>query len=157
MNLWVLKVFCMAPPPPQGRERGSPLLEKGKPAARRGRKATGQAASLTAGLPKEGWPTPPRTLVVSPEGRDHTCFGQRERPSISYRSAFSWAESSSEPPRLVRGSSMPPGLLPRRIPTEALSRIWRPIASTTDPLNRVRERRFLRLHPRRRTPRPIKR
>src|SRR2546422_8474919 len=92
--------------------RRKPPLDKGKPAARRGRKATGQAASLTAGLPKEGWPTPPRTLVVSPEGRDHTCFGQRERPSIS---AFSWAESSSEPPQLVRGSSMPPGLLPRRI------------------------------------------
>ena len=156
MNVLDLNDFCIGTPPAQRMEQGRPLLDKGKPAARRGRKATGQAASLTAGLPKEGWPTPPRTLVVSPEGRDHTCFGQRERPSISYNSAFSWAESSSEPPRLVRGSSMPPGLLPRRIPTEALSRIWRPIASTTDPLNPVRARRFLRLHPRRRTPRPIK-
>src|SRR5438094_2800143 len=31
-----------------------PFPDKGKPAARRGRKATGQAASLTAGLPKKG-------------------------------------------------------------------------------------------------------
>src|SRR5207249_10414424 len=35
--------------------RSSDLFpDKGKPAARRGRKATGQAASLTAGLPKKG-------------------------------------------------------------------------------------------------------
>src|SRR2546429_5889643 len=32
-----------------------PLLDKGKPAVRRGRKTTGQAESLTAELPKEGW------------------------------------------------------------------------------------------------------
>src|SRR2546427_11855828 len=33
---------------------GKPPLDKGNPAARRGRKATGQVTNLTAGLPKEG-------------------------------------------------------------------------------------------------------
>jgi hypothetical protein len=33
---------------------GTSLPDKGKPVVRRGRKATGQAVSLIAGLPKEG-------------------------------------------------------------------------------------------------------
>src|SRR5216683_106491 len=34
--------------------RGRPLPDKGKPVARRGRKAMGQATGLIAGLPKRG-------------------------------------------------------------------------------------------------------
>src|SRR5881392_2314938 len=54
MNVLDLNDFCIGTPPAQRMEQGRPLLDKGKPAERRGRKATGQAASLTAGLPKKG-------------------------------------------------------------------------------------------------------
>src|SRR6266849_2603224 len=40
---------------------GRPLLDKGKPAVRRGRKATGQAAILTAGLPR-------RAVLIASKG-----------------------------------------------------------------------------------------
>ena len=52
----------------------TPSSYKGKPAARRGRKATGQAPSLIAGLPKEGWQSPPGSMVVSPNGGDDHAF-----------------------------------------------------------------------------------
>jgi len=42
--------------------RRRPLPDKGKPAARRGRKAEGQAKRLTARLPKEGRQEAPREL-----------------------------------------------------------------------------------------------
>src|SRR5216684_831358 len=58
---------------------GRPLLVKGKPAARRGRKTTGQAPGLIAGLPKEGWQSPPGSMVVSPNGGDDHVFENASR------------------------------------------------------------------------------
>jgi len=77
---------------------GRPLLDKGKPAVRRGRKATGQAESLTAGLPKEGWWSPRGNTVVFLKG-DH----EHSRRCLS--SAASRTQS--------RGRGTPPGHRPR--------------------------------------------
>jgi hypothetical protein len=51
------------------------LLDKGKPAARQGRKVTGQASSLTAGLPKKDVPVAPRSMVGLPARRP-PCMGR---------------------------------------------------------------------------------
>ena len=56
-----------------------PLPDKGKPVARRGRKATGQAMGLRAGLPKEGRPRTPREHGGLPQRGD--CHVSRSRPS----------------------------------------------------------------------------
>jgi hypothetical protein len=45
------------------------LLDKGKPAARQGRKVAGQASSLTAGLPRKDVPVAPREHVGLPPRR----------------------------------------------------------------------------------------
>src|SRR3989441_13266428 len=76
---------------------GRPLLDKGKPAVRRGRKATGQAESLTAGLPKEGWWSPRGNTVVFLKG-DHE-HSRRRLSSVASR-----AQS--------RGRWTPPGRRP---------------------------------------------
>jgi len=53
-----------------------PLPEKGKPAARRGRKAADQAMGLTARLPKEGRHKTPRERGGLPQWRESPCSGK---------------------------------------------------------------------------------
>src|SRR5512145_1859829 len=60
----------------RGPSREDLLLDKGKPAARQGRKVTDQAAGLMAGLPKEGCAVAPGTSWVSPQG-DHDAWDER--------------------------------------------------------------------------------
>src|SRR5688500_12092672 len=62
-----------APPVPQE----DPLLNKGKPAAKRGRKATGQARRLIAGLLREGGFVTPANRVVF--RKETTCSHRRSR------------------------------------------------------------------------------
>src|SRR3989442_10557949 len=78
-----------ARPPPEGR----PLLDKGKPVARRGRKAAGQARGLTAGLPKEGSSPPPENIGVFRPSEGHDGFKwplatQLRLPCASLRVSF---------------------------------------------------------------------
>src|SRR3990172_8095620 len=56
------------------------LPDKGKPVARRGRKATGQATRLIAGLPKEGRPRAPREHGGLPRTGGPLCY--REPPLL---------------------------------------------------------------------------
>src|SRR6266566_4372829 len=109
------------------------LLDKGKPAARQGRKVTGQASSLTAGLPKKDVRSPPGAWWVSPQRRPR-CLGRTlGLPSRAWGSAFSCAGFFWCQRRVPPGSWTPPGPPPRRISTAARSWTWRPIGSTTAP------------------------
>src|SRR3989441_2606075 len=76
----------MGPPRASISLLGTPLPDKGKPAARRGRKATGQAESLTAGLPKEGECSLPGTWWSSAKG-DHDVSGDPVGRSAGVRDA----------------------------------------------------------------------
>src|SRR5713101_2959968 len=97
----------LAPPVHKRIRQGRPLLDKGKPAARRGRKATGQAASLIAGLPKEGgahprehWWSPRKEEtpnVLESAGRRHV---RRVRPSPG-RSPLGGSPGGSGSPRCL--------------------------------------------------------
>jgi hypothetical protein len=57
-----------------------PLPDKGTPVARRGRKATGQAVSLIAGLPKEGRRNAPREHGGLPRQGGQSCLGEPPFP-----------------------------------------------------------------------------
>src|SRR2546425_3739183 len=92
------------PPCTSSVAEGRPLPDKGKPVARRGRKATGQAEGLTAGLPKEGDAASPghgglprRGTICfrEPGGR----FGRRARCSWPHRSPhLPWPNHSRASP-----------------------------------------------------------
>src|SRR5207244_5521200 len=83
---------------------GRPLLDKGKPAVRRGRKATGQAESLTAGLPKEGWQSPRGNTVVFLKG-DH----EHSRRRLSSVASLAQSRVRWTPPGRRPGWSRNPG------------------------------------------------
>src|SRR5713226_4900463 len=99
----------MASPLHQPFEWEDPLLDKGKPAARRGRKVTGQTPSLTAGLPKEGVLVTPGNMVVSPQGGDHDApeesaacgHSRRARPSPERSPPADILGNSRDPRRLM--------------------------------------------------------
>ena len=108
--------------------QGRPLLDKGKPVARRGRKATGQTASLIAELPKEGGDHPPGHGGL-PRGRSHSC----SNGGGSWVLVWPWLQFSVQRIRRAPECLTLRGPLPRRKAMGAPSRTSGPIASTTRP------------------------
>ena len=131
---------------------GRPLLDKSKPVARRGRKATGQTTGLIAGPPKEG-------VAITLRDRWSSSRGRRPHPCPtgggSWLPGWPWLESSLRQILPRPACSTQAGPLPPRTPMEPHSPISRPIASTTGPrLRRARAEPSLRSHP---PPRPRRR
>src|SRR5207245_10379808 len=104
------------------------VLEEGKPIARRGRKATGQTASLIAELPKEGGARPPGHGGL-PRGRSHSC----SNGGGSWVLVWPWLQFSVQRIRRAPECLTLRGPLPRRKAMGAPSRTSGPIASTTRP------------------------
>src|SRR2546428_9798024 len=135
------------------------LLAQGKPAARQGRKVTGQGAkpdSRTA--ERSGVLGHPREHGGLPRRRPPCLRGTRGPPSNSQRSSSSSSASFWSPPREKPESWTPPGPLRPPTLTEAPSQICPRISSTTGPPPRpAQDQRSFRLPPRHRLLVPTRR
>src|SRR5712691_8846928 len=88
------RISGLAPPVQNPTPQGRPLLDNGKPAVRRGRKATGQATNLIAGLPKEGVGHP-REHWWSPQKEETNVFESGRRGQLGR----AWPHLGRTPPR----------------------------------------------------------